>query len=567
MGAKLSKKKKSYCLGAGKDGESTETTEVEQKETENQDGEKDATEPNGEKPSTDQAEANCTNDEQALESEKQPNGEMISGESTKDDSSADQKETNTSAKEEEGKASECSQVESENTEVCPNATQEQAGEEKKERPHSVQETQKNVEGSDLSCAPQDTLVQEQNVKACKETEHHEEKDPVQETVATVTKQEPSQESKPVDEQESKPVIEEPEQTNSVSDHVPEAVTQKDIENVPTLAQVPESEQSKPEAEQDALPVLEVAKSEQPQESIPEFAVEKTAQPLTPVIVLSKPELIPECETVPEPDVAESVNAVTVASTESEPLPAQLSERECGTESKKEDEPLAETLPLESNDVSEQTCLAENIVNVEFSGCGSLDTDILNAQVHIEVHPPEVTSEEHTPKEENTVTQNGPTEQLAPEIQQEKTKDEQQDLQLGQENETKEQNILASQQDGPVTEDYKVELDSELAKQENNEDVCNLENVTNLAPELPTTEVHDQEVHAPSEDGSHNPTKSDEELGIEKVCSATPQTNDKHVITNGLHNKEEMMVKEKLENGSDDAFSDLNGQTNEIACNE
>ncbi|OCT82325.1 hypothetical protein XELAEV_18024849mg [Xenopus laevis] len=81
MGAKFSKKKKSYCLGAGKDGESTETTEVEQKETETQSEQKDAPQP-------DKPVGNGTSEEQKPQVEKQSDIETKPDEPSKDEQNA-----------------------------------------------------------------------------------------------------------------------------------------------------------------------------------------------------------------------------------------------------------------------------------------------------------------------------------------------------------------------------------------------------------------------------------------------------------------------------------------------
>ncbi|XP_063801624.1 probable serine/threonine-protein kinase kinX isoform X2 [Pseudophryne corroboree] len=94
MGAKLSKKKKGYCLGAGKDGESTETTEVEPKETETQEGQKDAAEPLGEKTPIDQTKNNGVSEEPKAQAEKRSSTEVTSGETTKENSNKDQKPEN-----------------------------------------------------------------------------------------------------------------------------------------------------------------------------------------------------------------------------------------------------------------------------------------------------------------------------------------------------------------------------------------------------------------------------------------------------------------------------------------
>ncbi|CAH2324416.1 Hypothetical predicted protein [Pelobates cultripes] len=570
MGAKLSKKKKGYCLGAGKDGESTETTEVEQKETENQDGQKDAAESNGEKPSTDQTGTSGEGEEQVAEAEKQ-SVETPLVESTKDDSDSKvdkMPETNSSETQvEKVESSESSQVKTENTESCSNTTQEKACDGTKgngstvEKSPIAQEAQKIEEAPDglkLSCGPQGSEVKDEAVKESKEDHVAPvEKNPVQETAAAEVHVMPSETSKPVTELEKQPATEhtetEPKETNSVPDPVSEEVIKEEVDNLQN-SPVPESasDHSKPEPVQDTQSVADLAKSEQVHESIQVTGAEKPELPPDSVEEPVKSEQVQEAPN--ELDAVEKEKVVAVA------------EEHSDVDGKIEPKQEAEQLPPI---VPEQSVLIENGIDQKPSECESQVGDVENAETNTQ--PPKEATEEQAEDVQDLISQNGPTEQCVS-VQDElsvSTDHGAKGLKM-EENKEVEQNVTMPQQavpDGKEGDGDKTDVPAELSNQENNQTVSNLESVTNTAPELLATDVPDHSVSMLSEEETQNHPKSGEELGKEKGPSDNQQTNDKHLVSNGLPMKEEMKLKEDLENESDKAISDLNGQNHEIVCSE
>ncbi|XP_063293743.1 neurofilament heavy polypeptide-like [Pelobates fuscus] len=575
MGAKLSKKKKGYCLGAGKDGESTETTEVEQKETENQDGQKDAAESNGEKPSTDQT--GTSGEEQVAEAEKQ-SVETPSVESTKDDSDSKvdkMPETNSSETQvEKVESSESSQVKTENTESCSSTTQEKACDGTKGNESTVekspiapvpQKIEEAPDGLKLSVGPQCSEVKDEAVKESKETEDHVapvEKNPVQETAAADVHVMPSETSKPVAELEKQPATEhtetEPKETNTVPDPVHEEVIKEEVDNLQNSS-IPESasDHSKPEPVQDTQSVADVAKSEHVHESIQVTGAEKPELPPDSVEEPVKSEQVQEAPN--ELDAAEKETVVAVA------------EEHSDVDGKIEPKEEAEQLPPI---VPEPSVLIENGIDQKPSECESQVGDIQNSQVEnaeTNTQPPKEATEDKAEDVQDLISQNGPTEQCVS-LQDElsaSTDHGAEGLKM-EENKEVEQNVTIPQQavpDGKEGDGDKTDVPAELSNQENNQTVSNLESVTNTAPELLATDVPDHSVNMLLEEETLNHPKPDEELGKEKGPSDNQQTNDKHLVSNGLPIKEEMKLKEDVENESDKAISDLNGQNHEIVCSE
>ncbi|XP_053304794.1 uncharacterized protein LOC128467249 [Spea bombifrons] len=592
MGAKLSKKKKGYCLGAGKDGESTETTEVEQKETENQDAQKDA-EQNGEKPSTDQSETNGGKEEEVCQAEKETGVDVPSGETTKDDAKLEpNQETIPSAKEEgKGEQSESSQGEPEIAKVCSNTTQEQVCEAAKEegsaaeKAPSAQGEQKAADGSDnlkSSCGPQGVPVQEPEVTESKVAAVIE-SEPIKETVVTNAHAEPSQVSKPAAEQKDGESKEEMpsviEQTQCVSD-ASEEVVKKETDNIqeappaaepappaaepapPAAEPAPPAAEPAPPAAEPAPPAADVRSEEASQEAVkkemdkaqgappaaepaqeaPPAAHVRSEEPQESITQLDEPEKLPkpvEELAKPEPENNEPVTE------QSEKLPAQVSE----PEPKQEGEPAAETLPADT----------------ELSNCESQDSDMVNIEAKVaetDLRPPSVVSAEAIP-DNNQVEQNIPIEEAAvPNLQAESAPTEQ-DSGLTEEKKAEEDKLVSQQGDLKREDDGKTEPDAKLATEECDQIACESEC---LPPESPAAKVPDPNVHAVPEESQNQELPEPEELGKEKLSPAAQQTNDKHV-SNGLPVKEEMKVNGSLENGSDHAISDLNGQSHEIACSE
>ncbi|KAM5138325.1 uncharacterized protein ACMZJ9_016917 isoform 1-T5 [Mantella aurantiaca] len=193
MGAKLSKKKKGYCLGAGKDGESTDTTEVEQKETENQEGQKDAAEPKGEKTPTDQSQNNGLSEEPK---DRKSFAEVTTGEATKAESNQDQ-----------------------NPEIKPSAEQEKVKEK-----DPTQEKKKPDEGK---LAASDKVCDKEKGKNEAKTETECE---VKETLAVATDK-PTQESKLVKETEGSDYKQSPSETKQLAPVQDEVAVKKVSESV------------------------------------------------------------------------------------------------------------------------------------------------------------------------------------------------------------------------------------------------------------------------------------------------------------------------------------------------
>lgn len=523
MGAKLSKKKKGYCLGAGKDGESTDTTEVEQKETGNQDGPKDAAESNGEKPSTNQAKS-C--DGQVAESGKQP-GE---GDSTKEDTKVDQTpDTNPTEKQEKVEMTASSQGDTENVDTCSSTAQEQVSDGSKGNDSKVEKSE---------------CVQEANKVKGEKTEVALEKAPVPETLASEVHTKPVQESKPTEQQEKPPVVVEKELEVK---QTPE-VTKKEADGLQNTPE-PKADHPKQEAVQDAQPVAEV--SDKAHESTPEAKAPEQA-PKADVVNI-------EHENVKKPKDNETEIVVTVESVQIE--------AESKAEPQQEVEPPVDALPPTSINVKEQHAHGDNASDQK-PECDGQRADQQNTQVEkreTEMRPPKVVIDKPPEEEQNSISQNGPTEPCKPENlhggPSDPTEQETQDLKMEEQDNKIEQSTPKPQQHDLVEERTKTEVAEELSSQGHDQTASNPESTNNLASEVPTIEAPTKTVNTVSEDEHQNHEMPSEEIRNEKVSSEPQQSNDKHLISNGLP------VKENLENESDNAISDLNGQNREIVCIE
>uniref|UniRef100_A0A8C5MQQ5 Uncharacterized protein n=1 Tax=Leptobrachium leishanense TaxID=445787 RepID=A0A8C5MQQ5_9ANUR len=510
MGAKLTKKKKGYCLGAGKDGESTETTEVEQKETQNQDGQKDAAESNGEKPSTDQTETNGTNEGPVAEAEKQPSEEVPTGESTKDDSKVDQTPDTT-----------CSEKKAETVEKISTCVQEQCSDLK--------------EGQE-SCGSKGSSAEDHDVKAPKEVVQTVvvlEKNPVQETLVPEVLVKPAEEPKQTEQQEKPSALEQKE---------PEIKQTHEVQNAPSE---PAPDHSKQEPVQES--VVEVAKSEQ-----------------SNVPTEGKAEEPPKTEVIKiEPVNVQEPKGADVVVTAVEPAPTTVPQ---------EVEPLAKELPATSINGTEPPSHSETVSDQKPSEHESQGVDLQHAEeenVKVEVQPPTEVIEEQTLEAQNSISQNGPTEQCEPENIQGAPSDsaEQGTQDLKVEDHNEEQNIPT------VEEGKRISVTEVPPSPQNRKNYSNPEIVISLPmSEGPKTifdlyEEESQNTDLQNEEESQIATMQNVEVINEKVSSEPQQTNDKHLIGNGLPVKEEMQVKETLENESDNAIGDVNGQSHEIMCRE
>ncbi|XP_075045112.1 uncharacterized protein LOC142104385 [Mixophyes fleayi] len=626
MGAKLSKKKKGYCLGAGKDGESTETTEVEQKETGTQEGQKDAAEPNGEKPSTDQTPNNDVNEEQKLQDEKRSSADVTSGDTTKDHSNKDQKpESNPSTEQKAADESNQSQDKPEHVESSSTA-QEQACEgtkdvkslsgdkpqtdcdlKEKESVAKDKETQESLpvmeqEGPGIiqptqsvtklaaSAADEKEVVAEQVVESVTKMEVEKvEKSPV---LVPKTEQIPEQATK--DAARAVSSVVEPEQ----SEKVPEVVKPFGSENVLTQA-LPDVKLEEPALQEPvpdikleepvSVPSIEVVEPIlQESVSVPGLELAEPEPVKKSEVVDSEPVETPlpgtelvksESDQVPEPTkpalsesvlVKESVVNEQLADPVAENVrpvtnPEPCPESEQVSEPKEEKECASERLP--SNEVPDQTAeIEENSENKESLGC---DDQVTNT---VEIHatesapteqPSSVNLAEQNADQEAFVMENGPSEHFAQNVQITiSTAQEVEDE--GAKNEAKEEDNVLDKQQSTEQADQVGENDCKPPA-----DVIleTSKTETDQTTFKDTKEIHDPAQDGKSEDKTENQETPAEEQKSENESSA-PQIIDKHVVGNGLPLKEEIMV--HLENGSDKDLHELNshGEGHEIqVCNE
>ncbi|XP_069822136.1 probable serine/threonine-protein kinase kinX [Dendropsophus ebraccatus] len=556
MGAKLSKKKKGYCLGAGKDGESTETTEVEQKETETQVGQKDAAEPNGENPTTDLTLSNGSSEEKKAPAEK--NGiEVPSGETTKDDLNKDQKsESKPSA--EQKKVEEPNQEQDKHEPAKSSIVSEQSAEDSGKAMES--EPEEKLKSDDKE---KESLAKDEHTQECKSVTEQKSSDPhklVTETSAALPDQ--KEVSKPVPDPETKVTVEkmekdlseqttkEPTDVMKEPQNLNEKVEQIVVETV-LLEAVP-------------APVVEVAKPE-PGNKVVEPEPAEVSLPETQLVT----ELIkPEPDIAPEPvtesleskvseepiaPVPEVVCVEPMANSEMVPCPEpeQLSETKQDVESSLK--------PLPSNEVPDQTNQDEDVKNDETLGNDDLVTNLVETHVATtESELAEQPSAEKMPDQDATVVKNGPSEQAAEEMQENKVQD----------TISTEQEVLKEMQnevkgDESIT-DKPTDLES-LQKDCKDTEVA-LDTSKNVNDQVASedTTVHDATQDKHSEDKIENHEIPAEELSHEP---SAPLIVEKHGVGNGLPLKED--VKEHLENGCDTDLHELNGQVegHEIVCSE
>ncbi|XP_044126887.1 cell surface glycoprotein 1-like [Bufo gargarizans] len=574
MGAKLSKKKKGYCLGAGKDGESTETTEVEQKETEIQAGQKDAAEPNGEKNPTDQT-PNGASDEQKAQAEN-TSTEVPSGETTKDDSNKDQKsESKPSSEETKELNQEQEPIKS------PDTTQQTALEGGKEvdsqpqqKPHTDHDKQKESEAKDEPVKEPET-VKEQT------SEPEQQNQTVTKPSAPVP--EPKEVAKSIPDPEIKVEVEKMEQEQTpvtTSEHVSEQAMKPVSDSLAAQEKLPEpTEQlvteatsvdpvvqkplAPPEAEL-SEPANKVVEPEPANKVVEPEPANKVVEPEPTEVSL--PETVPATDLVkPEPDLApEPVTKPvpvmeSVASKVSEqpvaPVPkVEIVEPEVNPELVPCPEPeqvseIRHSLPElpPSNEVPDFTTeVVENAKNRE------LDTESLETQAApSESAPAQQPSDEKINDQSATVAENGPSEQDVENLEVNKVQDtistEQDVADKEMHNEVKDEESIS---DKPTDQDSLQKEKDCKAAEEVALDTSKNENDQAISED---TTVHDATQEKKSEDKAEN-HEMPAELSNEP---SAPLIVDKHGVGNGLPLKED--VKVHLENGCDKDLHELNGQ--------
>ncbi|MEE6499827.1 hypothetical protein FKM82_003600 [Ascaphus truei] len=606
MGGKLSKKKKGYCLGAGKEGESTETTEVEQKEPEIQDGQKGAAESNGEKPQTDKTESNGAS-EQKSQAKEQPGEEVTSSEATKDDSNTDQMpESCVDAKQEQAEKTEASveargtsQDKKQNTEgaeTSPAVETPQLVQEPEKIPKD--ELNKNLHSSSAakdSCKPTVLEPEVKESKVPEQAEVKESKVPEQAEVkeSKVPEQAEVKESKmpeQVEVKESK-VPEQAEVKESkvpgqreapqVNDVIQDSVAQAPLlSSIPVAAQDvmeskqemhPEPEQKQPVAEKkvdylerasepvsalDPMHLPQPMAEQAPQEHVhaPEPVTEPAAEAVVDPVVPAPVAEHAVPEPAAKPDASESVQApMSETDTEAKhvvvllaepPKPTQVPEQLAQV---KTDEHTAGTSGIHQ----ESRGGGQNPIATETESAGQPSNVVEVALAKQEMEKKDRIAESPPKGQEDAAELSISKEPETP------------DVHLGEQSATKnlnhvsdvhvpEQDVQGREADGKAK--IKAGLETEQDKTASNTDVA-----AEMASKSSTTELHDPAAQANSEDKIPNHA-TPFEVDKENVSSAMPQINDKQVVRNGLPIKEETKVKANLENGSyDHLISDLNRQ--------
>ncbi|KAM4017711.1 uncharacterized protein ACNLHF_007304 isoform 1-T2 [Anomaloglossus baeobatrachus] len=555
MGAKLSKKKKGYCLGAGKDGESTETTEVEQKETETQLGQKDAAEPNGEKTPTDQTQNNGASEEQKAQVEKNKSKEAPSGKTTKDNITKDQKSEGKSSAEqkkvEEPKLEEQDQPENIKSSIASQETAPQGDKEEKSQPVEKPQTDQDK--------VKDPVAKEPTLEP-KAVMSHESSEPKLQSQPVIEPSAPLQEelAKSVPDPETKVQVEkmEKEQTPVLAkDQVSEQATKEQtlvMDSVKEAETLPEKVE--PLVSETVLvapvmkePVAEVVKTE-PVHKVIEPEPTKPALPeAVPTIVLVKPEPVMESvESKLSEEPIAPVPEIKIVEPVANPVPVPCSEPEKLCETSQEIESLPEPLP--SNEVPDSLVKVEE--HVETLGKVDLVPESIEIQASV---PAEQSSVEKVPDQDVTVADKGPSEQAVEEIHESKVQDTiNTQPEVGDEEKQKE-----------VKEEEKESVSSKEPTEQGS-----LEKEQDCEVALDTSKHegdHEDTTDKNAEDDSEHHKKPVEELSNEP---SAPLIVEKHGVSNGLPLKEE--VKVHLENGCDKDLHELNGQGegHEIAvCNE
>eukprot|EP00079_Xenopus_tropicalis_P009534 XP_002933698.1 PREDICTED: neurofilament heavy polypeptide-like [Xenopus tropicalis] len=626
MGAKFSKKKKSYCLGAGKDGESTETTEVEQKETETQSGQKDAVVPKEETPQPDKTVANGTSEEQNPQAEKQLDLETKPDEPTKDDQNAGPVSEN-NLESNKAETDETPQEKAESN--CLSAVQEQSSEVAKgdssskaqtappsQEPEKTGEEQLNkdlVSSSDPPCAAvaEPEVIQSVSVEqqvTVQQVDH------LQEATVKEAAEELPPASKLAAEEENQLVTEHSMSENYVPlpEVVPEVVSNSEVDNkekdtTPVFMPESSTKQIAANVPEIRISVEEPKQSFEDQGPLPETDIPEPVQTpqLTeeveepdevPVLAASEPaaeQLVPladtvssETESLGHPQVHMPLTTVPAHEKDAESAPQELK-----SVAEPEDhvaEAVTSEAPQQSKSETE-VCEKETKQDAQVDDQQAKTSEVPEQPAHDEKNNANQESTTFDNKEEalcpesSDVVSNeqpkltSPEQQICTEIASEVTP--LQNLQdcaaelsvplepnandLESEDQSSDKHSL--EQEKSVEEESKAVVDvvQETLNQEQRD-----------SNHISSSPVDKQDISgsAPqplTEDTIENNATLAEESVHEKIL-ADVQIVDKHVTLNGLPSKEEIKVKENVENGSNHSISDLNGQNenHEIeVCNE
>ncbi|NP_001087818.1 MGC86492 protein [Xenopus laevis] len=644
MGAKFSKKKKSYCLGAGKDGESTETTEVEQKGTETQNGQKDAVAPKEETPQPDKPVGNGTSEEQKPQVEKQSDPETKQDEPTKDEQNAISMPENNL----ESNKAEAEETPQEKTESnCSSAVQEHSSEVAKDdrsnltqkappshEPEKTEEEQLN-KNLDSSSDPPCDAVAEPEVKQSSVEKHQVIVQPV-DHLQEATVKEAAEEHPPASqltaEKENQLVTDIdpiPENTVPLPEEVPEVVVTIADNNEKVTTPVIMTESSPMQMQ--TPNVAEISKLEEEskqslegQSPLPEHEIPEPVQTPQPIAQTEKPDELPVLAT-PEPVAEQLVPLVDPVSEEIESLEHPQAHMPLTTEPATEKELVdLEATPQELKSVAEpenpdhvaEPVTSEGLQQSQ-TETGKVCENETKQSVQEDEQPQPKTSEvpeQPAHDEVNTANQESstfgnkesevlcsqssdvssndkpelisPKQEICTEIPSEVSplqtlQDSAAELPVplepnahGMKLEDQSSDKHSVEQEKCVEEENKAEVDvvQETLNQEPIDGNHTASSPTAVQDTISDPSTADVSGSAPLpiiEDKIESHVTLAEESVDEKIPSDV-QIVDKHVTLNGLPSKEEIKVKENLENGSNHAISELNGQNekHEIeVCNE
>ncbi|XP_073439442.1 uncharacterized protein [Dendrobates tinctorius] len=569
MGAKLSKKKKGYCLGAGKDGESTETTEVEQKETETQLGQKDAAEPNGEKNPTDQTMNNGASEEQKVPVEKNST-EAQSGKTTKDDTSKDQKsEGKPNAEQKKVKEPKPDQDKPENMESSSTSQQTAPESGKEEKSQPVEKPQTNHDKAKELAAKEEPTLEAKTVMTHESSEPKKQNQSVTEPSAP-TPEHKEELAKSVPDPETKVEVEKMEKEQTP------LLTKAQVSEQETKAQKPVLDSVKgaempPEVVESLVsetvlvdpvlqePVAKVVKPEPVQKAIEPEPTGPALPETVPAVELVKPKPVTEpVESKTSEEPIPLVPVIKIVEPMANPELVPCSEPEKLSETRQETESLPEPLP--SNEVPDSVKVDENVEHHETL---DLVTESIETKAFTtECVPAEPPSVEKVPHQDVTLADKGLSQQAVEEI-----------------HEGKVQDIITAQPemgDEKIQHEVKDEEKESISDKEPTEQGSQEKNKDCKVPEevvLDTSKDKDHEgtiIHDGTPDKNAEANAENHKMPAEELSNepSAPLIVEKHGVSNGLPLKEE--VKVHLENGCDKDLHELNGQGegHEIAvCNE
>ncbi|KAG8437606.1 hypothetical protein GDO86_008352 [Hymenochirus boettgeri] len=623
MGAKLSKKKKSYCLGAGKDGESTETTEVEQKPSEISSEQKEATELGEEKALPIKIESNGKSEDLNVQTEKSDIGAKPDGTSTKDDQNQDQIPEDTDVAN-TPKAEETSQHKEESK--CSSTIQDQSVERTKEDKceKTQQKTQPQESEKSVAMEKKNNLDSSSDPPCASVTEPHSDKERV-----AVLQQEDSQDKdvkEAVQELSDASKAEKDSQQVTVTVHeeaspIPEEkVIPEPGKNENATAPVTTPESSTMEIVRDMIETVKSVEASvefpKGQEKDSQIATSKYDQTTPPLIATVKPQQVSVevlAETlVPsiEPIITEKAESLVESQTHKSVAEESAVVTDCFNSEKvlEQEKLVVETVisdvakemldveppcetPLEPDLISEKMCeetkgephedeqhlpktteVPEQSFTVENEQCGNQEMEIVCSKSASESishdQSPTMKTPEQEPCKEAPITKSHSTEVKPLQNDPQDNPEEpliSQDLNMPDKN-LEEQN--APTNDGHSSEKHLIENKKSMEEDKPILDVVqetlNHDPIQTAADLVPGSDFVEEVNNAtlPSEDNLQN---LDEKTSPENV-----QIKEKPVTLNGLPNKEESKIIENLENGSNHQMNDLNGQSenHEIAvCSE